>query len=163
MSPHSFVLKGRAFLKITEQVRQFAEPIVLEHGCTLWDVEYVREGADYFLRLYIDKDGGVDINDCEAISRAVDPILDEKDPIPDSYHFEVCSAGIERTLKRPEDFRQFTGSDVLVKLYSPKDGAKEFIGKLCGFEDGNVTIEAGQETYTFGKQEIALVRLYVEF
>ena len=109
-------------MKITETVRQFAEPVVQAHGCSLWDVEYVREGADWFLRLYIDKPGGVDINDCEAISRAVDPILDEKDPIPDSYSFEVCSAGLERVLKRPGDFEQFMGSMVLVRLYQPKDG-----------------------------------------
>ena len=72
-------------MKVTEQVAQFAEPVVQSHGCTLWDVEYVREGGEWFLRLYIDKDGGVDISDCEAISRAMDPILDEKDPVPDSY------------------------------------------------------------------------------
>ena len=88
-------------LKVTQQVAEFAEPVVASHGCSLWDVEYVREGADYFLRVYIDKEGGVDIADCEAISRALDPILDEKDPIPGSYHFEVCSAGLERSLKRP--------------------------------------------------------------
>ena len=97
-------------MKITEQVWAFAEPVVQAHGCSLWDVEYVKEGGDWFLRLYIDKEGGVDINDCEAISRAVDPILDEKDPIPDSYSFEVCSAGLERELKRPSDFAQFLGS-----------------------------------------------------
>lgn len=114
-------------MKVTEQVAAFAEPIVKEHGCELWDVEYVREGSEYFLRLYIDKDGGVDINDCEAISRAVDPILDEKDPIPDSYSFEVCSAGLERVLKRPGDFEQFLGSMVLVKLYKPVDGRKEIV------------------------------------
>ena len=89
------------------------------HGCTLWDVEYVREGGEWFLRLYIDKDGGVDISDCEAISRAVDPILDEKDPVPDSYNFEVCSAGLERQLKRPSDFAQFMGASVSVKLFRP--------------------------------------------
>ena len=101
-------------MKVTEQVAQFAEPIVQSHGCTLWDVEYVREGGEWFLRLYIDKDGGVDISDCEAISRAVDPILDEKDPVPDSYNFEVCSAGLERQLKRPADFAQI---DRTVDLY----------------------------------------------
>ena len=111
-------------MKITEQVIGFARPVVERLGCKLWDVEYVREGADWFLRVYIDKDGGVDIADCEAISRALDPILDEKDPIPDSYHFEVCSAGLERALKRPEDFQQFMNSPVLVKLYRPRDGAK---------------------------------------
>ena len=150
-------------MKITEQVWQFAEPVVKEHGCSLWDVEYVREGADWFLRLYIDKDGGVDINDCEAVSRAVDPILDEKDPIPDSYHFEVCSAGLERVLKRPGDFEQFMGATVLVKLYRPKNGQKEFVGTLNGYEDGNVTVTGGNDTVTFEKNEVALTRLYVEF
>ena len=87
-------------MKITEIVAGFARPVVEEKGCTLWDVEYVREGSDYFLRLYIDKEGGVDITDCEAISRAVDPILDEKDPIPESYHFEVCSAGLGQRNQR---------------------------------------------------------------
>lgn len=150
-------------MKITEQVESFARPIVEEMGCSLWDVEYVREGGEWFLRLYIDKDGGVDIEDCEKISRAVDPILDEKDPIPDSYHFEVCSAGLERVLKRPRDFAQFMGCPVLVKLYSPKNGTKEFPGTLAGYEDGKVTVALGQETYTFEKSEVAMVRLRVEF
>lgn len=150
-------------MKITEQVWQFAEPVVEKLGLSLWDVEYVREGADWFLRLYIDKEEGVDINDCEAVSRAIDPILDEKDPIPDSYHFEVCSAGLERVLKREQDFIRFMGSAVLVKLYRPKDGQKEFVGKLCGYEDGNVSILQGENMVGFEKSEVALVRLYVEF
>lgn len=150
-------------MKITEIVEQFAKPIVEAHGCTLWDVEYVREGSERFLRLYLDKEGGVDITDCEAISRAVDPILDEKDPIPDSYHFEVCSAGLERALKRPGDFERFMGSAITVKLYRPRNGLKEFPGILRGYEDGRVTVEAGKETITFEKSEVALVRLRVEF
>ena len=80
-------------MKITDQVWEFAEPLVQACGCSLWDVEYVREGGEWFLRLYLDKEGGVDIDDCEAVSRAVDPVLDEKDPIPESYRFEVCSDG----------------------------------------------------------------------
>ena len=150
-------------MKITEQVWQFAEPVVVSHGCTLWDVEYVREGADWFLRLYIDKDGGVNITDCEAISRAMDPILDEQDPIDGSYNFEVCSAGLERTLKRPGDFAQFMGSSVLVKLYRPVDGSKEFAGVLTGYEDGRVSITADGQAHTFEKSEVALVRLRVDF
>ena len=150
-------------MKITQQVWEFAEPVVKAHGCSLWDVEYVREGADWFLRLYIDKPGGVDINDCEAISRAVDPILDEKDPIPDSYSFEVCSAGLERVLKRPGDFEQFLGASVLVKLYRPKDGKKEVVGTLTGYDDGAVTLDVGGQPVRFEKNEVALVRLYVEF
>ena len=150
-------------MKVTEKVAQFARPVVEENGCTLWDVEYVREGSERFLRLYIDKVGGVDITDCEAISRAVDPILDEKDPIPESYHFEVCSAGLERALKRPGDFEAFLGSPVMVKLYRPRNGLKELPGVLRGYEDGRVTVECGKETITFEKSEIALVRLRVEF
>ena len=150
-------------MKVTELVASFSKPIVEAHGCELWDVEYVREGSEYFLRLYLDKEGGVDINDCEAISRAVDPILDEKDPIAESYHFEVCSAGLERALKRPSDFERFMGSPVMVKLYRPRNGLKESPGILRGYEDGRVTVEAGKETITFEKSELALVRLRVEF
>ena len=133
------------------------------HGCSLWDVEYVREGSERFLRLYIDKDGGVDIADCEAISREVDPILDREDPIPESYHFEVCSAGLERPLKRPGDFARFLGSPVTVRLYRPRDGVKEIPGILRDYQDGRVTVEWGKETVTFEKSEVALVRLRVEF
>ena len=149
--------------KITDIVWELAEPVVKENGCELWDVEYVREGSEYFLRLYIDKDGGVDINDCEAISRAVDPILDEKDPIPGSYHFEVCSAGLERVLKRPSDFQKYLGSPITVKLYRPRNGMKEIPCVLRAYEDGRLTVEAGKETVTFEKSEVALVRLRVEF
>ena len=148
-------------MKITEQVWQFAEPLVRENGCSLWDVEYVREGSDYFLRLYIDKDGGVDIADCEAISRAVDPILDEKDPIPESYHFEVCSAGLERALKRPGDFERFMGSGAEVRLYKPLNGSKSFVGTLSGYSDGDVTLTVAGKELTFEKARIAQVRLRV--
>lgn len=150
-------------MKITELVESFARPVVEGLGLALWDVEYVREGADWFLRVYIDKDGGVDIDDCEAVSRALDPILDEKDPIPDSYHFEVCSAGLERVLKRPGDFQKFLGSPVLVKLYQPRKGLKEFPGTLAGYEDGRVTLQTPAETITFEKSDVAQVRLRVEF
>ena len=150
-------------MKITDIVTEFAKPIVEANGCRLWDVEYVREGSERYLRLYLDKEGGVDIEDCEKIHRAVDPILDEKDPIPESYHFEVCSAGLERALKRPGDFSRFMDSPVLVKLYRPRNGLKEIPGILRGYEEGRVTLEAGKETITFEKSEVALVRLRVEF
>ena len=150
-------------MKVTDIVTEFAQPIVESFGCRLWDVEYVREGSERYLRLYLDKDGGVDIEDCEKIHRAVDPILDEKDPIAESYHFEVCSAGLDRTLKRPGDFRQFMGSAITVKLYRPHNGLKEIPCVLRGYEEGKVTVEAGKETITFEKSEVALVRLRVEF
>ena len=150
-------------MKVTEQVSEFARPIVEAQGCQLWDVEYVREGSEYFLRLYLDKEGGVDIDDCEAVSRAVDPILDEKDPIPGSYHFEVCSAGLERVLKRPADFQRFMGSPITVKLYRPRNGLKEIPCVLKAYDQGKLTVEAGKETITFEKSEVAQVRLRVEF
>ncbi len=148
--------------KITEIVWELAEPVVVENGCSLWDVEYVREAGQWYLRLLIDKDGGVDILDCEAISRRVSDLLDEVDPIESSYVFEVGSAGAERALKRPGDFEKFMGSPVTLKTYKPKDGRKEFAGTLAGYEDGAVTLAIGQDTLRFEKDEIALVRLRVE-
>jgi ribosome maturation factor RimP len=150
-------------MKVTEIVAKLAEPVVQAHGCQLWDVEYVREGDQRFLRIFLDKETGVDINDCEAISRAMDPLLDEADPIAESYHFEVCSAGLERTLKRPGDFERFMGSAITVKLYRPRNGLKEIPCVLTGYDNGKVTVTAGKETITFEKSEVALVRLRVEF
>ena len=122
--------------KVTELVAELAAPAVAEQGCTLWDVEYVREAGQWYLRLYLDKDGGVNILDCEAVSRKVSDLLDQADPIEGSYTFEVSSAGAERPLKRPSDFERFLGSPVLVKTYKPKDGRKEFAGVLAGYDNG---------------------------
>ena len=149
--------------KITEKVSALAEPVVQEEGCSLWDVEYVREAGSWYLRLYIDKEGGVSIDDCERISRRLDPVLDEADPIPDSYVFEVGSAGAERQLKRPRDFEQFMGSDVEVKLYQPRDGKKVYVGRLTGYDNGDVSIEAGKEEIRFAKAQVAQVKLHVTF
>ena len=149
--------------KVTELVAKLAAPAVEAAGCELWDVEYVREAGVWYLRLYIDKAGGVDILDCETVSRAVSDLLDEADPIEGSYTFEVSSAGAERPLKRPGDFARFMGSPVLVKLYKGRDGRKEFAGELSGYEDGAVTITMGGETVTFQANEVALCRLRVEF
>ncbi|MCR5665125.1 MAG: ribosome maturation factor RimP [Oscillospiraceae bacterium] len=148
--------------KITEQVERLARPVVEEEGCRLWDVEYVREAGCWYLRLLIDKEGGVSIDDCERISRRVDPLLDEEDPIPDSYVFEVGSAGAERELKRPGDFEQFMGSEVEVKFYRPIEGAKSVCGRLRAYDEGAVSVETGGgELRRFEKAQIAQVRLRV--
>lgn len=147
--------------KVTETVTALAAPIAAELGLELWDVEYVREAGQWFLRVYIDKDGGVSISDCEALSRALDPVLDEADPISDSYVFEVSSAGAERELKRPGDFERFMGSSVEVRLYKPVDGSKSFVGTLSGYSGGNVSLTAAGKTLTFEKSQIAQVRLRV--
>ena len=149
--------------KLTEKIRAFAEPVVLEEGCSLWDVEYVREAGSWYLRLFIDKEGGVGIDDCERISRRLDPILDEADPIPESYVFEVGSAGAERELKRPSDFAQFMGGEVEVKLYKPLDGRKAWVGELSGYDAGDVTLRVGEEERRFAAAQIAQVRLHVSF
>ena len=149
-------------MKVTDQVRAFSQPVVEGLGCTLWDVEYVREGGEWFLRLYIDKEGGVGIDDCGAVSRAVDPILDQEDPVPGRYHFEVSSAGLERPLRRPEHLAWSLGKTVAVRLYRPRDGAKEFTGVLRGYADGKIVLETATGETAFEKDEIALVRLHLE-
>ena len=149
--------------KITEKVWSLAQPVADEMGLEIWDVEFVKEAGTQFLRVFLDKEGGVDIMDCENFSRTLDTILDEADPIPCSYVFEVGSAGIERELKRPSDFERFLGSAITVKLYRPRNGLKEIPCVLQGYDNGRITVAAGKETITFEKSEVALVRLRVEF
>ena len=149
--------------KITDAVLALAQPVAESQGIEIWDIEFVKEAGTRFLRIFIDKTDGVTIQDCETFSRAMDPILDEADPIPESYTFEVSSAGAERVLKRPSDFDRFLGSDVCVKLYQPIDGSKQFVGKLQGYEDGNVTILLNEKPRTFEKSTVAQVRLHITF
>ncbi len=149
--------------KVTDAVAVLALPVVEETGCTLWDVEYVKEAGTWFLRVYIDKEGGVSIDDCEAVSRPLSDRLDQADPIEGSYTFEVSSAGADRALKKPEHFVQFQGSEVEVKLYRPREGRKEFVGLLRNYENGAVTLEIDGAQVLFTRQEIALVRLYPRF
>jgi ribosome maturation factor RimP len=151
--------------KITELTAELAAPVIAERGCTLWDVEYVKEAGTWYLRVLLDKEDGVDILDCEAVSRRLSDLLDEADPIEGSYTLEVGSAGAERALKRPGDFQRYLGSPVLVKLYRNQDGRKEFPGVLTGYDEatGDVTITVGKQEMTFAKKDIALVRLRVEF
>ncbi|MDO4515891.1 MAG: ribosome maturation factor RimP [Bacillota bacterium] len=149
--------------KITELTAQLARPVVEACGCTLWDVEYIKEAGSWYLRLYIDKEGGVSIDDCEAVSRGVDPLLDEADPIQDAYTFEVSSAGADRPLKKPEHFAAFLGAQVDVKFYKTVNGQKSVTGVLAGFDDNSVTLDLGGEEVAFDKKEIAFVRLHVSF
>ena len=151
--------------KITDLTAQLARPVVEANGCSLWDVEYVKEAGSWYLRVYIDKETGVSIDDCEAVSRVLSDLLDEADPIEGSYTLEVGSAGAERALKRPSDFQQFLGSPVLVKLYRAREGRKEFAGYLKGYDEatGDVTVTVGSQDLVFPKKETALIRLRVEF
>ena len=151
--------------KLTDAVLALAGPVAAQQGCEIWDVEYVKEAGTWYLRILLDKEGGVDILDCEEISRKVSDLLDEADPIEGSYTLEVGSAGAERALKRPSDFQQFLGSPVLVKLYRAREGRKEFAGYLKGYDEatGDVTVTVGSQDLVFPKKETALIRLRVEF
>ncbi|MCL2828106.1 MAG: ribosome maturation factor RimP [Oscillospiraceae bacterium] len=147
--------------KIVDQITQVAAPIVREAGCELWDVEYIKEAGAWFLRVYIDREAGVSIDDCERVSRALDPKLDELDLIPGQYTFEVSSAGAERQLKRPQDFMRFMGHLVEVRLYRPAFGTKEHLGTLTAYTDGDVTLEVAGEPRQFVKNDIAMVKLRI--
>ena len=149
--------------KVTDIVSQLAAGPVAEEGCSLWDVEYVREAGSWYLRIYIDKEDGVSIEDCEKISRRLDKVLDEADPIPDSYIFEVASAGADRELKRPSDFEKFIGREVEVKTYRAIEGQKLFVGILKEYKEGNVAITIGNRDVIFSAQDTALVRLHISF
>ena len=121
-------------------VWRIAEPIAEELGLKLWDVRFVKEGASWYLRIVIDKDGGVSLNDCEAMSRALDQPLDEQDPIEQSYFLEVWSPGIERELTRPEHFEAMAGREICVTLYRPIDGEREIIADLVGLREKNIVM-----------------------
>ena len=149
--------------KITELTARLSEPVVKAHGCSLWDVEYVKEAGNYYLRVYIDKEGGVSIDDCEAVSRELSDLLDEADPISDAYTFEISSAGADRIFRTAEHFSAFLGEVVELRLYKAREGAKSVIGTLSAYEDGDVTLLVEEEVVPFTKQEIAQVRLHVSF
>ncbi|HEY8909615.1 MAG TPA: ribosome maturation factor RimP [Desulfosporosinus sp.] len=123
------------------QIELLVEPIVKEKGLELVNVEYIREGAHWYLRLYIDKDGGVDMDDCSAISHMVSEMLDQNNPIPQAYMLEVSSPGLERPLKKDEDFIRFQGSLVTVHTTSPFQGYKEFSGNLVGVINDEIVLE----------------------
>lgn len=144
------------------KVWELCEPIVGEFGLRLWDVRYVKEGADWFLRVFIDKDGGVDINDCERVSRAINDPLDELDPIENAYCLEVCSPGIERELVRDEHFEQFLGADIMIRMRRPIEGiGRDFKGKLFAYSDGMVTVRdhSDENEITINKKDAVWIKL----
>jgi len=148
---------------IIDTVTALAEPIVTKNDCEIWDVEYVKEAGNWFLRIFIDRPDGISINHCEAISRELDPILDEhEDMFHDGYTFEISSAGVERKLRGPSDFERFSGRPVEVKLYKSKDGQKIFSGKLIGWDADGLSIDISGVLHSFSAAEVASVRLRLE-
>lgn len=149
---------------VAETVRALAEPLAESMGCWVWDVEYVKEGARRVLRITIDSEDGVGIDECEALHRAIDPVLDEADPIEEQYYLEVSSPGIERELKTEIHIMACEGWDVEVRLYAPRDGSKIFRGVLLEMgENGEIRIDSSGSVMTFERSEVAKLSTYFEF
>ena len=146
-----------------KQTEELLMPLVDAHGFELVDVEYVKEGGSWYLRAYIDKPGGIAVDDCEVISRALSDLLDEHDFIEDSYILEVSSPGLGRPLKKEKDFARSMGKLVEVRTYRPIDKQKEFCGVLDAYDENSVTINEDDSLRTFEKKDIALIRLAIEF
>ena len=150
--------------EIERKVSHLLEAILKELQLELYDVEYVREGKNNFLRIYIERDtGGICIDDCEHVSRRISDRLDAEDFIPDAYFLEVSSPGLDRQLKKPKDFIRYIGSKVDVKLYKPFNGEKMLCGTLTAFEDNTITIQREDAVHSFKLKDTASVKLTVEF
>lgn len=145
-----------------EIVTDIVKPVIEEMGLTLWDVRFEKEGASWYLRVFIDKEGGVNIDDCENISRATDPLIDEADPITQAYYYEVSSPGVGRDLVRPWHFDKYMGQDIEVRLIRAENGQRDFMGELLSHDDASVSIRVEGEEKTFHKKDCAFIRLYEE-
>ena len=145
------------------KTEKLLESIARANQVSIYDVEYVKEGSDYYLRAYIDKPGGVNIQDCENVSRALSDVLDEEDFIPDAYILEISSPGLGRTLKKDKHLRASIGQEVEIKLYQAIDKCKEFSGILESFDEDIVCIRNGDSGRTFDRKDIALIRLAFDF
>lgn len=152
--------KGKTYESRTEAL---LVPIAEAKGIEIYDVEYVKEGSDWYLRAYIDKPGGVDINDCETVSRVLSDALDKEDFIEEAYILEVSSPGLGRTLKKDKHLEKSLGEKVEVKTYKPMDNCKEFTGILKAYDDKTITIETEKKEICFAKSDVALIRLAFDF
>lgn len=152
-----------AYNKTEQEVLKLLAPIVEEKGIDIWDVQFQKEGKDYYLRIFLDKENGISIDDCEFVSRALEEKLDEEDPIPQAYMLEVSSAGLDRLIQYDFHFAKCMGKNVDAKLFAPLFGKKEFTAKLCGFQDGIVTLEYENELVEIPQEKISQLRLTVEF
>lgn len=148
---------------VATTVEEMVEPLLEHTELELVDVEFLKEGSGYFLRVFIDKPGGVTLDDCEALSRKLDIVLEEKDPIPHAYTLEVSSPGIERTLKKRKDFEHFLGHKINVTTFAPIDGSKKFCGIIAGVDDFGITLEQDGVLVLIAMEQLAKAKLTVEF
>ena len=160
-----FFIRGNcmAYNKTEQEVIKLLNPIIEAKNIDLWDIEFKKEGPSYVLRIFLDKDGGIGISDCEEVSRALSDVLDEADPIPQEYMLEVSSAGLDRAIKYDEHFKKCAGKNVDVKLFGSVDGVKEFTAELIGHTEESVIFKLDGEEKEFLKNKISSIRLTVEF
>lgn len=149
--------------KTEKTVYELAKPVAEEYGCYIYNVEFAKEGKERYLRVFADTDEGITIEQCELISRRLSDILDEVDPIKDSYFLEISSPGLERKLSLPWHFEKYMGYAVDVSMYKAVNGTKKYTGELAEYSDGDVVINTETETISFNKNEIADIRLHCEF
>ncbi|MBQ9563535.1 MAG: ribosome maturation factor RimP [Lachnospiraceae bacterium] len=150
--------------EIERQAENLILPVLEEHRFELWDTEYVKEAGTWYLRYYIDKEGGITIDDCETVSRRVSDLLDEKDFIPEAYILEVSSPGLGRQLKKPRDFERSLGEEVEIRLFRAVEGSKEYTGVLRGYDEKTFTIEFEDgETMVIARPDVAVIRLAFDF
>jgi len=152
-----------AYNKTEKEVISLLDPIIQERDIFLWDIEFKKEGPSYVLRIYLDKEGGMGISDCEEVSRALSEKLDEADPIPQAYMLEVSSAGLDRAIKYDFHFEKCMGKKVDVKLFAAENGMKEFTAVLKGFDGENVKLELNESEITLSQNKISSLKLTVEF
>lgn len=150
-------------MKVEDVVYEIAKPVTDKHHYELVEVEYKKEGGEWYLRIYIDKDGGVTIDDCQLVSEEVSELLDQADPIDSSYIFEVSSPGIERPLKTERDYQKSMGKLVEAKLFAPIDGKKVIEGTLTGYTDTTVELEQNKNKIVLEKQQIAIIKPVIVF
>ena len=151
------------YSKTEQAVLDMAKPVAESFGCFIYDVEYVKEGGNWYLRVYADKEGGINIDECEVISREISGLLDKKDPIKQNYFLEVSSPGIERKLRQDEHFEMYKGEIVDIGLYKAQNGSKTLSGKLLGMNDGEIEIEVENETVKINVSKTTYVKLHFEF
>ena len=149
--------------KIADVVSELLTPVINDLGYDVWDVEYVREAAEWFLRITIDSPEGIDIDDCEKVHRAIDPVLDEADPIEDSYRLEVSSPGLEREIRTDEHFAACIGEKIICKLFTKLDGKKEFIGILKSYEDKQIILDTDEGEKSIDRKLASKIRTVFDF
>lgn len=151
---------------VVSVVSEALTPVINGLGYEVWDIEYVKEGADFYLRFTIDSDDGIDIDDCEKVHRAIDPLLDELDPIEDAYHLEVSSPGLERDIKYDWHYEVLTGEKIELRLFAPipaYPGTKVFVGILKGYNDGSIVLDCEGTEYTVPHEAVSKARTVYDF